>query len=179
MSRIGKLPIEIPEKVSITIDENSIKVKGPKGELSTPNSEFVTIEQEDKAIKFSPASKSRKSKEFFGLYRALVQNMITGVSTGFEKKLELKGVGYRSQVQGNDLILNVGYSHQVKIPAPQGIKFVAEGNTNITISGIDKQVVGQIAANIRSSRPPEPYNGKGIMYQGEVIRRKAGKTGKK
>jgi large subunit ribosomal protein L6 len=179
MSRIGKIPVSIPEKVSVTIDSKSISIKGPKGELQTPNSEFVTIKQEENCIKVSPSGNSRKSKEFFGMYRAMVQNMVQGVSVGFEKKLELKGVGYRSQVQGTDLILNVGYSHQVKIPAPAGIKFLAEGNTNITVSGIDKQLVGQIAADIRSSRPPEPYNGKGITYQGEIIRRKAGKTGKK
>ena len=178
MSRIGKLPIEIPAKVSIDIDANCIRVKGPKGELTTLVSSLVQINTEDNIIKFLPADSSRKSKEFFGLYRALVQNMVTGVSIGFEKKLELKGVGYRSQLQGKDLILNVGYSHQLKIQPPDEINFAVEGNV-ICISGISKQLVGQIASNIRSVRPPEPYNGKGIIYQDEVVRRKAGKTGKK
>jgi large subunit ribosomal protein L6 len=137
------------------------------------------IIQNDKIINVIPDERLSESYQLYGTYRSLVNNMIIGVTSGFQKKLELQGVGYRSQVDGKTLILNVGYSHQVKIPSPDGIKLSVEGNTNVTVSGLDKELVGQIAANIRLVRPPEPYKGKGIRYQGEYVRKKIGKAGKK
>jgi len=139
----------------------------------------IALDIQESIIVINPLNQSPKAKKLFGMYRAIIANMIQGVTVGFEKKLELQGVGYRSQVQGRSLILNVGYSHQVKIDAPEGIQLAVEGNTNVSVSGIDKQLVGQIAADIRSVRPPEPYKGKGIRYQGEYVRKKAGKAGKK
>lgn len=179
MSRIGKLSINIPDKVNITISSDKILVKGPKGELSKiiPNS--IKIVQTDKLIQVMPSETISLGKQLYGTYRSLVSNMIYGVTEGFQKKLELQGVGYRSQLDGKNLILNVGYSHQVKITSPDGIKLAVENNTNILVSGADKELVGQIAANIRAIRPPEPYKGKGIRYQGEYVRKKVGKAGKK
>jgi large subunit ribosomal protein L6 len=139
----------------------------------------IKIIQNDKIINIIPDESLSESYQLYGTYRSLVNNMIIGVTSGFQKKLELQGVGYRSQVDGKTLILNVGYSHQVKIPSPDGIKLSVEGNTNVTVSGLDKELVGQIAANIRLVRPPEPYKGKGIRYQGEYVRKKIGKAGKK
>jgi len=179
MSRIGKLPVKIPDKVTVTFADKNMLVKGPKGQLSMTCSDEIALNISEATITLSVSNPSPKSKKEFGMYRALISNMIQGVTHGFEKKLELQGVGYRSQVQGKSLILNVGYSHQVKIDAPDGIKLAVDGNTNVSVSGIDKQLVGQIAANIRSVRPPEPYKGKGIRYQGEYVRKKAGKAGKK
>ena len=143
-----------------------------------PLSEYVTIDQNDDTITFKPINNSPKTKKLFGTYRASVANMVHGVTEGFERKLELQGVGYRCQVQGKSLILSVGFSHQITIPAPEGINIGVEANTKVTVTGIDKQLVGQVAANIRSMRPPEPYKGKGIRYEGEFVRKKAGKTGK-
>ena len=179
MSRIGKLPIKVPDKVNVLIDQNIIVVKGPKGELSKALPDSIKIIQNDKTIKVSPNEDSNHSQQLYGTYRSLIDNMIKGVTSGFQKKLELQGVGYRSQVDGKNLILNVGYSHQVKILSPEGIKLSVEGNTNITVSGLDKELVGQVAADIRLVRPPEPYKGKGIRYQGEYVRKKVGKAGKK
>ena len=178
MSRIGKLPVTIPDKVTVTVNDNNMLVKGPKGQLSMPTSSEIAIDINENTITLKPTNLSPKTKKAFGMYRALISNMIKGVTIGFEKKLELQGVGYRSQVQGRSLVLNVGYSHQVTIAAPEGITLAVEGNTNVSVSGIDKQVVGQVAANIRAVRPPEPYKGKGIRYQGEYVRKKAGKAGK-
>jgi large subunit ribosomal protein L6 len=178
MSRIGKLPVTIPDKVTVTLTNQQISVKGPKGELSRELNPLITVVQEDNALKVSPSTNSLKAQQIHGLYRRLIANMILGVSQGFERKLILQGVGYRSQVQGKKLILSVGFSHQVEIPAPDGISIAVEANTNVTVSGIDKQLVGQIAANIRSVRPPEPYKGKGIRYEGEYVRQKVGKAGK-
>lgn len=178
MSRIGKIPVRIPEKITVTIEGNTIYVKGPKGELSKEINDVVSLTREDNQIRVSPKNSSMKSRQIYGLYRRLIENMIIGVSQGFEKKLTLQGVGYRCQVQGKNLILNVGFSHQVEIPSPPGILISVEANTNVTISGIDKELVGQVAANIRSIRPPEPYKGKGIRYQGEYVRQKVGKAGK-
>ncbi len=179
MSRIGKLSINVPDKVSVVISSDKIIVKGPKGELSknVPNS--IKIVQNDKLIQVLPSESISTGKQLYGTYRSLIDNMICGVTEGFQKKLELQGVGYRSQVDGKNLILNVGYSHQVKIISPDGIKLSVENNTNIIVAGSDKELVGQIAANIRSIRPPEPYKGKGIRYQGEYVRKKIGKAGKK
>jgi len=178
MSRIGKLPVTIPDKVTVTLTNQQISIKGPKGELSRELNPFITVIQEENALKVSPSNNSLKAQQIHGLYRRLIANMIVGVSQGFERKLVLQGVGYRSQVQGKKLILNVGFSHQVEIPAPDGISIAVEANTNVTVSGIDKQLVGQIAANIRSVRPPEPYKGKGIRYEGEYVRQKVGKADK-
>lgn len=178
MSRIGKLPVTIPDKVTVTLTNQQISVKGPKGELSRDLNPLITVRQEDNNLKVTPINNTLKAQQVHGLYRRLIANMILGVNKGFERKLILQGVGYRSQVQGKKLILNVGFSHQVEIPAPDGISIAVEANTNVTISGIDKQLVGQIAANIRSVRPPEPYKGKGIRYEGEYVRQKVGKAGK-
>ena len=179
MSRIGKLLINVPDKVNVILSPDKIIVKGPKGELSKNLPTSIKIIQNDKTIKVIPNEEVSIGQELYGTYRSLIDNMIKGVTEGFQKKLELQGVGYRSQVDGKTLILNVGYSHQVKIPSPDGIKLSVEGNTNVTVSGLDKELVGQIAANIRLVRPPEPYKGKGIRYQGEYVRKKVGKAGKK
>ena len=178
MSRIGKLLINVPDKVNVILSPDKIIVKGPKGELSKNLPTSIKIIQNDKTIKVIPNEEVSIGQELYGTYRSLIDNMIKGVTEGFQKKLELQGVGYRSQVDGKTLILNVGYSHQVKILSPDGIKLSVEGNTNVTVSGLDKELVGQIAANIRLVRPPEPYKGKGILYKGEVIKRKVGKSGK-
>jgi large subunit ribosomal protein L6 len=179
MSRIGKLLINVPDKVNVILSPDKIIVKGPKGELSKNLPTSIKIIQNDKTIKVIPNEDVSIGQELYGTYRSLIDNMIKGVTEGFQKKLELQGVGYRSQVDGKTLILNVGYSHQVKILSPDGIKLSVEGNTNVTVSGLDKELVGQIAANIRLVRPPEPYKGKGIRYQGEYVRKKVGKAGKK
>lgn len=179
MSRIGKLAIKIPDKVNVVISATNITVKGPKGELSRKLPETIKVIQNDKTISVVPDINSTTSYQLYGTYRSLINNMILGVTTGFQKKLELQGVGYRSQVEGKNLILSVGYSHQVKIISPDGIKLSVDGNTNVTVTGMDKELVGQIAANIRLVRPPEPYKGKGIRYQGEYVRKKIGKAGKK
>nr|ASV47587.1 ribosomal protein L6 [Chroomonas mesostigmatica CCMP1168] len=179
MSRIGKIPVKIPDKINVTIEGDQITVKGPKGQLSRAIPDNILVIKEGENIQVSPKTKSIKSQQIYGLYRRLVANMVQGVSEGFQKKLTLQGVGYRSQVQGKKLILSVGYSHQVEIPAPDGIIISVEANTNVLVSGIDKELVGQVAANIRSIRPPEPYKGKGIRYEGEYVRQKVGKAGKK
>jgi large subunit ribosomal protein L6 len=179
MSRIGKRPIPVPAKVTVTIDGQAVSVKGPKGELSRVLPEGVVVFQEGETIVVQRENESRKSRERHGLCRTLVANMIEGVSNGYQKRLEIQGVGYRAQVQGKNLNLSVGYSHPVVFEPPEGIQFAVENNTNVIVSGIDKEIVGNIAAKIRASRPPEPYKGKGVRYAGEYIRRKAGKAGKK
>ena len=178
MSRIGKLPVKVPNKVNVNVEKDKIVIKGPKGELSMQLSNQISIDNTNDTITFATTNNSPQAKKLHGTYRATVANMIKGVTDGFEKRLDLQGVGFRSQVQGKSLVLNVGYSHQVTIPAPPGITIGVENNTLVTVSGPDKQLVGQIAANIKSVRPPEPYKGKGIRYQGEYIRRKVGKAGK-
>ncbi|MEM7770906.1 MAG: 50S ribosomal protein L6 [Cyanobacteria bacterium P01_E01_bin.6] len=179
MSRIGKRPIPLPSKVSVEIEGQTVSVKGPKGELARTLPPEVEVLQEDTAIVVSRRNESRPARQRHGLCRTLVANMIEGVSQGFQRKLEIQGVGYRAQVQGKNLILNVGYSNPVEINPPPGISLSVEGNTNITVSGIDKEIVGNTAAQIRAVRPPEPYKGKGIRYANEIVRRKAGKSGKK
>lgn len=179
MSRIGKRPIPIPAKVSVAIDGRLVSVKGPKGELSRELPSGVVVTQEDGNIIVSRADESRLARQRHGLSRTLVANLVEGVDAGFQKRLEIIGVGYRAQVQGKTLVLNVGYSNPVQIEPPDGIQFVVENNTNVIVSGISKEVVGNTAARIRAVRPPEPYKGKGIRYAGEVVLRKAGKTGKK
>jgi len=179
MSRIGKRPIPIPDKVSVTIDGMTVKVKGSKGELSRTLPFGVLVTQENGTVVVSRENESRRARERHGLCRTLVANMIQGVSQGFQVRLELQGVGYRAQVQGRSLILSVGYSHQVPIEPPEGIQIAVENNTAVIVSGTDKEIVGNIAAKIRAVRPPEVYKGKGIRYAGELVRRKAGKSGKK
>jgi large subunit ribosomal protein L6 len=179
MSRIGRKPIPVPAKVTVTINGSEVTVKGPKGELSRVLPAGVTVEQEGNTIVVQRRDESRLARERHGLCRTLVANMIEGVATGFQKKLEIQGVGYRAQVQGRNLNMSLGYSHPVIFEPPTGIEFAVENNTNVTISGIDKEIVGNIAAKIRAARPPEPYKGKGVRYAGEQIRRKAGKSGKK
>ncbi|BAY19725.1 50S ribosomal protein L6 [Nostoc sp. HK-01] len=179
MSRIGKRPITIPAKVQITIDGTKVVVKGPKGELSRDLPVNVTVSQEGETLQVVRKDDSRTSRQMHGLSRTLVANMVEGVSQGFQRRLEIQGVGYRAQVQGRNLVLNMGFSHQVNIEPPDGIQFAVEGNTNVIVSGYDKEIVGNTAAKIRAVRPPEPYKGKGIRYAGEVVRRKAGKTGGK
>lgn len=179
MSRIGKRPISIPSKVTVTIDGSHISVKGPKGELSRILPAPITVEQEGETLLVLRRDESRPSRQLHGLSRTLVANMVEGVSQGFQRRLEIQGVGYRAQVQGRNLTLNVGYSHPVQIEPPEGIQLAVETNTNVIVSGFNKELVGNIAARIRAVRPPEPYKGKGIRYAGEVVRRKAGKAGKK
>ena len=179
MSRIGKQPIQVPEKVAVAIDGHAVSVKGPKGELNLVLPEGVSIVQVDNKIVVSPTSDKRKSRERHGLCRSLVANMIEGVSNGYTRKLEIVGVGSRAQVKGKNLIVSAGYSHPVEVVPPEGITFTVQNNTNVTVSGADKELVGNEAAKIRSIRPPEPYKGKGIKYEGERILRKAGKSGKK
>ena len=179
MSRIGKLPIEIPAGVEVKIENNTITAKGPLGEETVTVRPELTIAQEDNKVVVSRVNDDRKSRSLHGLSRTLVANAINGVKTGFEKKLEIVGVGYRAAMQGNTLNLALGYSHPINIDAPEGIKIEVEANTKIKISGHNKQAVGDLAALVRSKRPPEVYKGKGVKYEGEHIRRKAGKTGKK
>ena len=174
MSRIGKKPIEIPQGVEVKITGQQIMIKGPKGELSQGVRPEIKVEVKEGKIFVTSQIETKKSKALWGLTRALLQNMTKGVVEGYEKKLEIEGVGYRANLEGQDLVLNVGFSHSVKIKAPEGIKFAVEKNI-ITVSGIDKGLVGQTAAKIRGVRPPEPYKGKGIKYVGEQIRRKVGK----
>ena len=179
MSRIGKRPIRLPPKVAIAVDGQHVLVKGPKGELSRTLPPEVAVEQEGETVLVKRRNDSRNARQRHGLSRTLVANMVEGVSQGFQRRLEIQGVGYRAQVQGRNLILNVGYSNPVEIQPPDGIQFTVENNTNITVSGINKEIVGNVAAKVRDVRPPEPYKGKGIRYAGEVVRRKAGKAGKK
>ena len=179
MSRIGKLPIPLPQKVEVTIDDRVVKVKGPKGELEQTLPNYVTVEQEDNQLRVNRSGDSRKARERHGLARTLIANMVHGVSQGFEQRLQIQGVGYRAQVQGRNLTLSVGFSHPVEITPPDGIQINVEKNTEIIISGINKELVGNLTAKIRAIRPPEPYKGKGIRYLGEQVRQKAGKSGKK
>ena len=180
MSRIGLRPVELPAGVEINIDENNlITVKGPKGELQEQLSKFVNLEVKENEILFSRNSDNRHERSQHGLARTLVNNMVEGVTKGFEKKLVLQGVGYRVEKQGNTLVMSLGYSHPVKMEDPEGITTEAPDATTILVKGIDKSLVGNYAANIRAWRAPEPYKGKGIRYDNEVIRRKEGKTGAK
>lgn len=179
MSRIGKRPIPIPAKVTVTVDGQTIGVKGPKGELSRTLPPEAIIEQDGQTIVIKRRDESRPARQRHGLCRTLVANMVEGVSQGFQRRLEIQGVGYRAQVQGRSLVLTIGYSHPVQIDPPDGIQLAVENNTNVIVSGIDKELVGNIAARIRAVRPPEVYKGKGIRYAGEFIKLKAGKSGKK
>ena len=180
MSRIGKLPIPVPSGVDVTIDGRDITVKGPKGTLSHTVVEPITIARgDDGVLLVSRPNEERDSKARHGLTRSLVANMVTGVTTGYEKTLEIVGVGYRVQARGSNLEFALGFSHPVPVEAPAGITFEVQSPTRFVVRGIDKQQVGEVAAKIRKLRKPDPYKGKGVRYQGEVIRRKAGKAGKK
>lgn len=176
MSRIGKKPIKIPEGVTIQIEGGNVSVTGPKGNLSFGFRPEIKVSVSDNSVNVDRVAETAKAKSLHGLSRTLLENMVLGVTAGWNKGLELVGVGYRAVVEGTDLVLNVGFSHPVKFPAPGGITFEVADNTRINVSGRDKQLVGETAAKIRRIRPPEPYKGKGIRYVGEVIRRKAGKA---
>lgn len=177
MSRIGKLPITIPAGVQVELNGNNVKVKGPKGELEREFSPIVNIAMEGQLVNVTRSSDEKQARALHGTTRAVIQNMVTGVSEGFTKTLEIQGVGYKAELDGKKLIINVGFSHPVFVEPPAGIEFdVTEKNRNIVVNGSNKEVVGQIAADIRKIRPPEPYKGKGIRYLGERVRRKAGKS---
>ena len=178
MSRIGKRPIPIPSGITVNIKGSYVSVKGPKGTLERELSDLMSIEKAGEQITVSPKNDSRTARQLHGLSRTLVANMIEGVFKGFEKRLQIIGVGYRAQAQGSKLTLNVGYSKPVEMQMPTGIQVAVEKNTDVIVTGIDKEVVGNVSAKIRAVRPPEPYKGKGIRYQNEQVRRKAGKTGK-
>ncbi|MCH6269501.1 50S ribosomal protein L6 [Neobacillus citreus] len=178
MSRVGKKPIEIPAGVTVAVNNNTVTVKGPKGELSRSFNPEITINVEENVVTISRPSDVKEHRALHGTTRAVLANMVEGVSKGFEKRLELIGVGYRAQKQGTKLVLNVGYSHPVEIEPETGLEIEVPANTKITVRGTDKERVGALAANIRQVRPPEPYKGKGIRYEGEFVRRKEGKTGK-
>ena len=178
MSRIGRLPISVPAGVEVNGDGNLVTVKGPKGELSHKVASPITVALNENEIVVSRPNDERLSRSLHGLTRTLIQNLIIGVTSGYEKKLEIVGTGYRVTPKGNDLEFALGYSHPINITAPEGITFAVEGANKLTVSGIDKQLVGQVAANIRGLRKPDPYKGKGVRYAGEHIRRKVGKAGK-
>jgi large subunit ribosomal protein L6 len=178
MSRIGKLPIPVPSGVEVALDGRTVRVKGPKGELTHTVVESITVEQEDGTLLVRRPDDERESRSLHGLSRTLIANMVTGVTQGYSKTLEIVGTGYRVQARGANLEFALGFSHPVPVAAPDGITFRVETPTRLVVEGIDKQQVGEVAANIRKLRKPDPYKGKGVRYQGEVIRRKAGKTGK-
>jgi len=175
MSRIGKKTITAPSGVSVTLDGQAVSVKGPKGQLAWTVPEEITVAQNGAELSFAPRDESQRARAMWGLSRTLVNNMVEGVSKGYEETLELVGVGYRAAMKGSALSMQLGFSHEVDIPAPQGISFAVPKQTEVRIAGIDKQAVGEMAAQIRRIRPPEPYKGKGVRYAGEKVRRKEGK----
>ena len=180
MSRVGNKVIHLPEGVNVTVEGTKVTVTGQKGTLTREFSNLVTISLNERDVSVTRANDEKHTKQLHGTTRALLNGMVEGVHTGFKKELEIKGIGYRAQLKGNDVVLNVGYSHPVTVAAVEGVKFEVPSPTEINVSGIDKQKVGQMAAIIRSVREPEPYGGKGIMYKGERVRRKVGKkAGKK
>jgi large subunit ribosomal protein L6 len=178
MSRVGRMPITVPQKVNIEIDGSRVTVRGPGGELSREIAPGMELRLEDNQLLVSRSSDAPRERALHGLTRALIANMVTGVDSGFSKMLELHGVGYRGEMRGANLVLSLGYSHPVDVPPPPGITFQMEGTNRLRVLGSDKEQVGQVAADIRALRPPEPYKGKGIRYAGEYVRRKAGKAGK-
>ncbi len=179
MSRVGKLPVKIPQGVTVDVSGSNVTVKGPKGALSQSYQPEVSIAVEESAVLVTRNSDSKRARSMHGLYRNLVNNMVTGVSQGFTKVLLINGVGYRAEVQGSILVLNLGYSNPVEYPIPDDLSISCDGPTKISIDGVDKQRVGQVSAEIRSIRPPEPYKGKGVRYEDEYVRRKVGKAGVK
>jgi large subunit ribosomal protein L6 len=178
MSRIGRLPIAVPSGVDVTIDGRTLTVKGPKGTLTRELHPDIAVAREDDRLVVSRPTEQKTHKQLHGLTRTLVNNMVVGVTDGYRKSLEITGVGYRAAKVGEKLQLNLGYSHPIEIAPPQGISFEVENPTHLSVVGIDKELVGQVAAQVRSTRKPEPYKGKGVRYAGEYIRRKAGKAGK-
>ncbi len=179
MSRIGRLPVPVPKNVQVQIDGRNVKVKGPKGELSREFHPLMKIALQDGTIKVDRPDDQRQSKALHGLTRALINNMVIGVTEGYEKVLEIRGTGYRAELQGATLVMSLGFSHPVVVDPPEGITFAVNPKAGtVTVSGVDKELVGQVTAEIRAWRPVEPYLGKGIRYQGEYVRRKAGKAGK-
>ncbi|PZO56819.1 MAG: 50S ribosomal protein L6 [Phormidesmis priestleyi] len=178
MSRIGKQPVPVPQGVTVTIEGQQVTVKGSKGQLSRELPSEIAFVQEGEEIVVTRRNESRNAKQRHGLVRTLISNMVEGVSKGYEKKLEIQGVGYRASLQGQKLVMALGYSHPVEFEPPPGIQFAVEKNTSVTVTGIDKEIVGNTAARVRAARPPEPYKGKGVRYLGEQVRRKAGKAGK-
>ncbi|MDZ4771370.1 MAG: 50S ribosomal protein L6 [Chloroflexota bacterium] len=178
MSRVGKKPIPLPAKVDVSIEGQQVTVKGPKGTLTQAVHPAISVALEEKQIMVSRPNDERQNRALHGLTRALLSNMVTGVSSGFRRELVIEGVGYTAEMRAKDLVMKLGYSHEIVVNPPQDVTFATEGRQKVVIDGIDKQVVGQVAANIRGLRPPEPYLGKGVRYANEVIRRKAGKTGK-
>ncbi|WGW10886.1 50S ribosomal protein L6 [Saxibacter everestensis] len=178
MSRIGRLPIPVPSGVEVKIDGSNVAVKGPKGELSHTVASPITVSSDDGNIAVARPNDERESRSLHGLTRTLISNLIQGVTEGYSKKLEIVGTGYRVQAKGSNLEFALGYSHSITVEPPQGISFAVEGNNKVTVSGIDKQQVGEVAANIRKLRKPDPYKGKGVRYAGEIVRRKVGKAGK-
>jgi large subunit ribosomal protein L6 len=178
MSRIGRLPIPVPSGVDVTIDGRQVTVKGPKGSLSRSLHPDIAVSREDATIVVRRPTEQKGHKQLHGLTRTLVNNMVVGVTDGYRKGLEITGVGYRAALNGRKLQLNLGYSHPIEIDPPEGITFEVENPTRLAVVGIDKELVGQVAAQVRSTRKPEPYKGKGVRYAGEYIRRKAGKAGK-
>jgi large subunit ribosomal protein L6 len=178
MSRVGKMPIAIPSGVTVTIDENRVKVTGPKGELSRAINPEISIAQEDNTVTVARPSDDQEHRSQHGLARSLINNMVTGVSSGFEKQLDIVGVGYRAEQSGEKLVIRVGYSHPVEVEPLPGVTLAVEGNNRIKVSGIDKEAVGEMAARIRKIRRPDAYKGKGIRYAGEVVHLKPGKAGK-
>ena len=178
MSRIGNKPVVIPAGVTVDLKDNTVTVKGPKGELSYTFNQNISLEQREGEVVFTRPDDSKENKTIHGTTRAVFNNMVVGVTEGFQKELELIGVGYRAQLQGKNLVLNVGYSHPVEFTPEEGIEIEVPSNTKVIVKGYDKQKVGELAANIRGVRPPEPYKGKGIRYVDEFVRRKEGKTGK-
>ncbi|KAL5210814.1 hypothetical protein ABZP36_006437 [Zizania latifolia] len=179
-SRIGKKPIEVPSNVTLTLEEQFIKAKGPLGELSLNYpGEVKVVKEESGKLRVSKTVETKRANQMHGLFRTLTDNIIVGVSKGFDKKLQLVGVGYRAAVEGKDLVMNLGFSHPVRMSVPEGLQVKVEENTRITVSGYDKSAIGQFAASVKKWRPPEPYKGKGIRYADEVVRRKEGKAGKK
>ena len=175
MSRIGKKPVQVPQGVEVNLSGQNVAAKGPKGELAVTLSDYVTVAQGDEGVTVTPIDKTQTARSFWGLSRSMVENIVTGVSEGFSRKLELQGVGYRAQMQGKTLKLSLGFSHDVDFAVPEGITVDCPSQTEIVVSGIDKQKVGQVASEIRSFRPPEPYKGKGVRYEGEYVFRKEGK----
>lgn len=178
MSRIGLVPIEIPSGVDIDISGQEVSVKGPRGELDLRVRRPIVISRENGSIVVTRPNDERRNRSLHGLTRSLIHNMVIGVTDGYTKRLEIRGVGYRAALDGTTLVLNVGFSHPVRMEPEEGIEFTVEGNNQIIVSGVDKQLVGEMAARIRRVRPPEPYKGKGIRYAGEYVRQKAGKAGK-
>jgi large subunit ribosomal protein L6 len=178
MSRIGRLPITVPAGVDVSVDGAHISVKGPKGSLSRDIAPQLRIVREDGVLRVERPNDAKESRELHGLTRTLIANMVTGVTTGYRKGLEITGVGYRAQLVGRKLQLSLGYSHPIEVDPPEGVAFEVETPTRLAVTGIDKELVGHVAAKVRAMRKPEPYKGKGVRYSGEVIRRKAGKAGK-